>query len=355
MVFLAHFKGRKYFTFLMGIVVILWPTFCLSSQNQTNAKLVNYIFGRFDYSYFLLIPDNIQEYTYLGHYPLTAFIFLHHYDKNKISELTVKELKSRSLGNSYSDTTSNNFYDVLMYDKLKGFEKIAENLTKMDEFQIYENKSNIIAELLKVYDNYRNEYLMYLKGIEGTYIFRKNNLDTAHLKKLEEYNGPVYIKEPSPRSYYEMVDIEDYDLDRQVVSIETLSPISIIDSSVFAWETYYKKIKYRHKNMESGELPIFNNTDFPDKIQIHLSIKDVNKLLAGKDKIYCETILTVKPYEGSFGYEGNAVFIKTSNFTILKIIKNYYKGRSWSPVERNFIEKPTCSIQLESHEENTSY
>jgi len=345
MVFLAHVNRTKYITFLLGIVVILWPTICLSSQNLTNARLVNYTFGRFKYSYFLLIPDNIQEYTYLGHYPLTAFIFLHYYDNSKIAKLTVKELKSRSLGNFYSDFTNNNFYDVLMYDKLKGFEKIAENLPKIDEFQLSEYKDEIIDELLNVYDNYRNEYLMYLKGIEGTYIFRKGNLDTPSWKRLEEYSGTVYMNEPSQRSYYEIIDIEDYDLDSQVFSIKTLSPISIRGSKISAWEYYYKKmIGCRYKNFV-----------FPDEIQMHLSIKDAEKVLTGKDKTYCETIVTVKPEDGSFGYEGNAVFIKTSNFNILNIIKNYYKGRSWSPVEEKFIEEPKYSIQLESNEENTFY
>lgn len=353
MAFLSHLNRTKYFTFIVGIVVILWPTFCFSSQNMTNARLVNYTFGRFQYSYYLLIPDNIQEYTYLSNYPLTAFIFLYYYDKNKIANLTVKELKSRSLGNSYSDFTNNNFYDVLMYDKLKGFEKIAEYLIKMDEFQIAENKSDIIAELLIVYENYRNEYLMYLKGIEGTYKFRTCNFDIQFSNKLEEYSGNVKKNELPPRSYYDIVDIKDYDLDKQVFSIETLAPISTRGLSTKAWEYHYKKkIGDRHKNVNLVKSSILQNIVFPDELRIHLSVTDAKKLLKRKDKLYCETILTVKPEKGIFGYEGNAFLIMTSNFNILKITKNYHSGRAWSPVDEKFIEEPIYSIQFESNEEN---
>ena len=43
------------------------------------------------------------------------------------------------------------------------------------------------------------------------------------------------------------------------------------------------------------------------------------------DEVLCETILTVTPEKGAFGYPGTSFFVMTSNFNIKKVVKNYYK------------------------------
>ena len=131
-------------TVLIGFFIVTWCSSCLALAGSANAKLVNYIFGRYDYSFYLVIPQNLTEYQYLSHYPFTAFMFLYHYDDEKIANLTVKELKSHSLGGAYSCCAGDGFYDALKFDKIKGFEDIADDLDSMDVFDVAERKADIL-------------------------------------------------------------------------------------------------------------------------------------------------------------------------------------------------------------------
>jgi hypothetical protein len=343
----------KIIVLLIGIIASVSNFACLASADTTNAKLVNYIFGRYDYSFFLIIPDNIEEYTYLSHYPFTAFMFLYYYDEDKIANLTVKELKSLSLASADSCCASDALYDALKLDKLKGFEKFAEVLNRIDEFDIAARKKEIIYKLTEIYGRYKEDYRKYLRGYNGTYRFRKGKLRHSTWNRLKEYNENVEYNEPTTRSYYERLDIKDYDFDNKSFRIELLSPISKRSSN--GWEYHYvRKFKDKYSHLKYRNNPILNSIDFPEEIQIPMPLKDAEKLFRD-DLAHYETILTVKPEEGAFGYSGIAFFIMTSNFKILKVAKNYYKKENWSKEENKYVGDPVFTLELEPKEDMPFY
>lgn len=348
-------------TIVIGFIIVTWCSSCIALAGNANAKLVNYIFGRYDYSFYLVIPKNILEYQYLSHYPFTAFMFLYHYDEEKIANLTVKELKSHSLGGIYSCCAGDGFYDALKFEKFKGFEDIADDLESMDVFEVAERKPDILSTLLEIYGNYKEDYKRYLKGFNGTYKFRKGNFDNPSWNKLKEYKGNVEIDEVSPKSFYGRIDVQDYDFDKKLFRIELLSPISKISSK--GWEYHYlKKLKdefigleYQKKaalyNLKYQKKPVLYNPDIQEEIQIPMSIEEAKKLFIDENNVFCETILTVTPEEGAFGYAGAAFFVMSSNFNIKKITKNYYKNKNWSNQEQKFVGDPVFTVELESNED----
>ena len=80
-----------------------------------------------------------------------------------------------------------------------------------------------------------------------------------------------------------------------------------------------------------------------------MQLKDAEKIFRS-GRVFCETILTVRPEKKAFGYSGNAFFVMTSNFKTTKITKNYYKNKDWSTEEEKFIGDPVFTIELESEE-----
>lgn len=333
---------------LFGIIIGIWNLPCFASASMTNAKMVNYIFGRYDYSYFLVIPDNLLEYRHLSYNPFTALMFLIYYDEEKIANLTVKELKSGSLGGSGSCCAGYGFDDALKFDKLKGFEGMADEIHRSNEFEIADQKDQILSTLVEIYSKYKDDYKRYLQGVDGTYKFRKGKLRYSNWKKLEEYDEDVEINEPSAWEFYEQIAIEDYDFDEKFLKIMTLSPSSRVSSQ--GWEYYYiRKFKKKYGDLKYLNTPL-NGIDFPEEVQIPMSIEDAKKLFPEKDKVFCETILTVKLEEGAIGYSGNAFFVMASNFNIIKITKNYFPRKKWSKEENKFFGDPILTIELESNE-----
>ena len=319
----------KVTTTLIGIIISIWSFPCFASASSTNAKLVSYIFGRYNYNFFLIIPDNLLDYEYLGYYPFTAFMFLNYYDETKLAKLTVKELKSRSLAGPDSCCVDDGFYEVLTFEKIKGFEEFAQALISYNEFDIAEKKNEILSKLIKIYGQYKDEYDRYLQGFDGTYKFRKNELKHVTLIKLKEYNETVKINEPNPTSFQERMDIDDYDFDKKLFKIDLLHPISKRSSQ--GWEYHYvKEFKKKYGKMEYHNKPSLYNIDFPEEMRIPMSLKDAKKIFPEDDRVICETILTVTPEKGAFGYPGTSFFVMTSKFNIKKITKNYYKRKDWS-------------------------
>ena len=339
----------KIATLLFGITISIWILPCFASTSSTNSKMVNYIFGRYNYNFFLIIPDNLSEYEYLSHYPFTAFMFINYYDETKLANLTVKELKSRSLAGPDSCCVDDGFYEVLTFDRIKGFEEFAEALNNYNEFDIAENKNELLSNLIKIYGQYKDEYDRYLQGIDGTYKFRKNELKHVTLKKLKEYNETVEINEPDPTSFQERMDIDYYDFDEKLFKIDLLHPISKRSSQ--GWEYHYvKEFKKKYGKMEYHDKPFLYNIDFPEEMRIPMSLKDAKKIFPADDRVICETILTVTPEKGAIGYPGTSFFVMTSKFNIKKITKNYYKRKDWSNKEQKFIDVPVLTIELESKE-----
>ena len=234
----------------------------------------------------------------------------------------------------------------------------------MDEFDVAERKSEILSILDKQYKKYYEDYQRYLQGFDGTYKFRKGKLRYSTWNKLKEYNENVELNEPSPGSFYERINIEDYDFDKKLFKIELLSPNSRRSSK--GWEYHYiKKIKrefegieYQHKavlyNLSYKNKPVLYNPDYPEEIQIPMSLEEAKKIFRDEDSVYCETILTITPEEGVFGYPGAAFFVMTANFNIKTITKNYYKRKSWSNEEQKYIGEPEFTVELSPNENQTS-
>jgi hypothetical protein len=339
---------------LIGIIIVIWHFTCLASASSPNANIVNYKFGRYDYNFFLIIPDNLTEYKYLSHNPFTSFMFLNYYNEEKIAKLTVKELKSRSLGGPDSGFIGNGFYEVLKFDKLKGFEDIAEDLINFNEFDIAERKDEILSKLVELYGKYKADFKGYLEGFDGTYQFRKGNLKHSTLNKLKEYNEKVKSREPNPRSFYQRTDINDYNFDEKFFKIDLLNPKSKRSSQ--GWEYHYlKKFKRKYGSLEYQNNPILYNIDFPEEIRLPMSLEDAKKIFPIEDNVFCETILTVTPEKGAFGYQGASFFVMTSNFNIKKITKKYYNQKNWSDEEQKFIGDPVLTIELKSKENQPLY
>ena len=344
----------KIATLLFGITISIWILPSFASTSSTNSTLVNYIFGRYNYNFFIIIPDNLSEYEYLSHYPFTAFMFLNYYDESKLANLTVKELKSRSLAGPDSCCADDGFYEVLTLDRIKGFEYYAEALISYNEFDIAEKKNELISKLIKIYGQYKDEYDRYLKGFDGTYKFRKNDLKRATLIELKEYNEKIKINEPDPTSFHERINIENYDFDEKIFTMDLLHPISKRSSQ--GWEYHYvKEFKKKYGKMEYHDKPFLYNIDFPEEMQIPMSLKDAKKIFPDDDRVICETILTVTPEKGAIGYSGTSFFVMTSKFNIKKITKNYYKRKDWSDKIQMFVSDPVLTLELNSTENKPFY
>ena len=102
--------------------------------------------------------------------------------------------------------------------------------------------------------------------------------------------------------------------------------------------------------MEYHDKPFLYNIDFPEEMQIPMSLKDAKKIFPDDDRVICETILTVTPEKGAIGYSGTSFFVMTSKFNIKKITKNYYKKKDWSDKDQCFVSDPVLTLELESKE-----
>ena len=80
---------------------------------ETNSKLNAYYIDRD--KYFYLIPNNINDYEYLSHNLVTAYSFIYYAQYNPLDKLSVRQIKSGSMGIKY--------YPVLHYYKLKNLKK----------------------------------------------------------------------------------------------------------------------------------------------------------------------------------------------------------------------------------------
>ena len=101
-------------TLLLWCFVLLIVSLASAEDQTTNASLSRYNFnGRG--SHWILIPDDVSKYAYLGHYPVTAFVFLDYYNSyNKIDDITVKQLMRGTIGNVFKGTNV-----ILAFSKLK--------------------------------------------------------------------------------------------------------------------------------------------------------------------------------------------------------------------------------------------
>ena len=344
-------------------VVLLFPfsllfltcLLCATAKADTNTRMVNYVLGTLDHNYFLLMPHNLSTYEYLNHYPFSAFMFLRFYDREKITNLTVKELKSGSLGGYDSCCAGIEYFDVLKFDKIKGFGPLAKELDTLDEFGIAEKKDSLISALLKCFTHYEGDLQKYLQGENGVHVFRKGEFGFFVETQLKEYNGNVRINERrSPFDCYEEINISEYDFDKKRIKIDTLSPYS--KRGAGGWEYHYvKRFKEKYRDMKYRDNTRLYHRDFPLEIDAPMGIDDAKKLFGDKDSAYAETLLTVVPGRGYFGYAGAHFFVMTSEFKIVRITKNFYKKKNWSDKELKFKGPPIVTVELPSNEEHPFY
>ena len=169
---------------------------------------------------------------------------------------------------------------------------------------------------------------------------------------MKEYNETVEINaRESPSAFYDQIDKRRYDFDRKLIKIDPLSPYSKRSSS--GWEYHYiQKFKDKYRDKKYKENSTHYHRDFPEEIEVPLTIDDAKKLFADNDRVYSETVLSVTPKEGYFGYSGVHFFVMASDFEIKKVTKNYYKREQWLHKEKKFLGDPVLTLELESNDEH---
>lgn len=275
--------------------------------NAPNAKLMKFYFDSYN-KIQLLIPDNISDYQYLNHYPLSAFLFVTLYDQQKIANLNVKDIMNGHLGRW-------DFYDILSFDRIKGFEDIATEIKKLDEFGVAARKNEIISKLIDCYKTYYKDYERYLKGMNGYYIFKNPTEEDRYTwPMLPEYRK---VKSIPTTNFMHEISRDKYNFDRGLIEIITFGHYRLNYND--SWEYgYMSKFYDIYKNSKKVD------PRFPKSISIPMSIDNARKLFGDQQKAFCETLFTVKPVYGLFGKFSTLTY-KVSNFDIYKITKKCYR------------------------------
>lgn len=285
------------------------------------------------YPYKLIIPNNFKEqFPFLSHYPLTAFLFVNKFNERSISQIKVETLKKGSLGVFYDD------YDVYKFDKIKGFESMAEELKTLDEFAIETKRIEIITKLQNCYANYKKDYIKFLTGQNGTYRFKmgmfmlRSNENTVMNNALG-VEGPIMY---CPSVTFAEIYKKDYSFDNKVLKIDTFVPRGIYQGN--GWEYFYTA---KFRQFCQGSTPRRQDCQFPESFSIPVSIDNAKKIFGPPGKTYCETVFEVIPRNGFMGYNGGSYIDLIQNFDIKKIIKYFYN-------ESTGMVEPALIIEIES-------
>lgn len=183
------------------------------------AKIEVYYIG--STSFYFLRPIDLMQYTYLSYYPLTAYMFCMKMNEQKISEITVAELKSGFFNGYTKETSWTEVAKVFNLNYIKGFEEDAKFLASMDEFEIAERKEEFKSKLLecwKLYDaEFENRYLKHKYSITPhtkSYAFDQG-------KPLLEYKSGDYIPSRSALiTLFFNSQKDDYDFDNQYLNLD---------------------------------------------------------------------------------------------------------------------------------------
>lgn len=305
---------------LLGIlfIIIIFSNIALSFD-KINSKIVIYSFGYNTYS--IILPGNINNYKYLSHFPLTAFLFCTKFDESKIKDLSVKQLLSGSLGSTYDS------FRVLDLSKLKGFEETAAQISNLDEFGIAGKKQVILTKLLETFKNYREEYEKYL---QNSYTFRNYQVkdeygrnvwklsdDYATKSKFKIKGKDVYIYMPT--TYWTKLSRNKYDFDKNVITLSTFEPRTLYNSG---WE----KAALDYFYIQCRKFGYKEHKKFPETLKVNVSIEDAKKLFGDNNDVFCETLFTVKLNEGFVGYRSGTFTYQANAMEIIEVTKNFYKN-----------------------------
>lgn len=273
-----------------------------------NAKLVKYIVGY--NTYWLLLPDNIDEYKYLGKYPFTAFLFVNWFNETKLDQIPVKTLMQGSLA------PGGDFYYILAFGKIEGFQDTADRIKNLDEFEMSSKKNEVIAKLKECYRNYLEDYKKYLRGNNGYYVFKNGKYPRDTTTELTEYPHGTWtsVRMAGIDYQWSTVSRDDYSFDKQAITLELLGPIanSGMEESGM-WESEYERRFYQ--NHQNG---------LPKKITVPMVMDDAKKLFGSEKEAFCQSLLAVQPKFGFFGNSGTITQMVT-NFGILKIGKTCFR------------------------------
>jgi hypothetical protein len=282
---------------------------------EANAQLMKFDMGR--HTYHLLIPNNISDYQYLSHFPLSAFLFVTLFSQQDLEELSVSDIMQGYLGYDY-------YEDVLSFSRIKGFEDIATDIGNLDEFGIAARKQEIISRLLDCYKNYCTDYRKYLMGVGGFYIFRNPTQEKVMYASPDYNNVGIYNKVSivPPASFVYEIARHRYNFDSNVLSIGTLAGVS--NRPFESWEFGYDQAFFRKHNNPNDNKP---NVYFPETLSIPVSIDDAKKLFDGEQRTFCETRILVKALYG-LSYQQDYSTYRTSNFDIYKIVKIFYRDET---------------------------
>jgi hypothetical protein len=282
--------------------------------------------------YYVLVPpvEELKQYEYLGHYPITAFLFVNVFNPQVLSKFTVNELKRGYLW----------YQGIFPLNQIKGFEEIAEKIRTSDDFWLADKKSEIISKLISCYENYYKDWTKFANA-HSYYVFEEGRLSSARDQK--KACGGLGLPTEGKITctmfyYYHKVPRTNYDFDKKSLKMPIFHDdvgfyYESSDSGLGSnWRgSYMDKFNDKYRN---------NRVLFPKTIEIAMSLDDARKLFGDKQAAHCRTLFTVKPKIGIFGktYFNSAV----TDFDIYKIVKKCYQEGA----DKN--SSPTLIVEFES-------
>ena len=99
-----------------------------------DSKIILYRCG-YD-TYWIIVPEEIKKYQYLGYYPLTAFLFAN-LSQMRLNNLSVQEIRQGSFG--YLDS-----YHIYAFEKIKCMKALAKEIKSLDEFGVAGKKELMV-------------------------------------------------------------------------------------------------------------------------------------------------------------------------------------------------------------------
>jgi len=233
-----------------------------TNTDKINSEMVEYVCR-------LIIPDNIAEYEYLGYHNPLSFLFAIGFEPKNFDQLKIAHFKRGYI--SYGFTK-------IPYAKIKGFEKVAEDLKLMDDFAIGTEIKSLISKLKECHLNYVKDYQKFLDTDGGVYRFvnkvyqRRTHLGKLHRNKT--YEGKTY-----KGNIYSRILKSDYNFDKKICSVPTLE--GILDWEVKYANHYTCKYDWDKCNY-NGNRSHMGYTIFPLVIKVPMSY-DVAKILFGNE------------------------------------------------------------------------
>ena len=289
------------------------------------------------------IPNNISKFKYLGSNPHSALFFLHEYDEHIIENLSVDCLAFGNFGvaaciapQGTNAPHVDRAHGYLKINKIKGLEKLQEELQQLNKFQIKQKNNEIKSKIKSSYIEYKKDFDQYIS--ESPYTFAVKGIEWKK-NKCKIYEYPFYL-----------FDVDDnYNFDKSTIKIKVMNTgwftFEYMENLNKKYEVNradrnrqggisFEKTKYKGK---------FYHKPFPDNLVFKLTPEEEQALFEDNKDIYIKTLCTVVPKKGEL-----------FNFDIIKITKLFYKKLSKEPKRPRSIgaseklsSKPVLTIVIE--------